>query len=217
MSSLSPTLVINAGGQSLRMGRTKALLPVPPHNAPLLLHILRRLAPVTGDRTVIVAGDEGMVTSLQAAIPTDPARVFVADAYFDAGTLGGIATGLRHVEAWAIVAACDLPLVSAPLFAFLATLAAEQENGADRWDAVVPVVGGYEEPLHALYHRRCLAAIEARLEAGQRRVISFMPHVRVRYVQEDELRRYDPDLHSFVNANTPEEWQQALDLLAAEE
>ena len=62
---------------------------------------------------------------------------------------------------------------------------------------------------------RCLPAIEARLAEGQRRVISFMPDVRTRYVQEDELRRVDPDLRSFVNANTPEEWEAALDLLRA--
>ena len=86
--------------------------------------------------------------------------------------------------------------------------------GQDRWDAIVPVVDGYEEPLHALYHRRCLPAIEARLAAGQRRVISFMPDVRTLYVQEEDLRAVDPQLHSFFNTNTPEEWAEAMRLLA---
>ena len=206
------TLIINAGGQSRRMGTDKALLPVPPHGAPLIAHVAARLLPLRPARLVVVTNDRTLPA--QAGLPPDTR--FVPDAYPDTGTLGGIATGLQHAPDWAVVVACDLPLVSAPLFQMLVDLAGEQENGEDRWDAVVPVVDGYEEPLHALYHRRCLAAIEARLAAGQRRVISFMPNVRTRYVPEETLRTVDPMLRSFFNTNTPEEWAAALRLLTEE-
>ncbi len=205
-------LIINAGGESRRMGRSKALLPVPPDGAPLIAHVARRLAVLPLDRVVVVANDPALPA--QAHLPA--ATRFVPDAYPDTGTLGGIATGLQQVAGWAIVVACDLPLVSAALFARLTQLAAEQEGGGDRWDAVVPVVGGYAEPLHALYHRRCLPAIETRLAQGQRRVISFLGDVRTRDVSEEELRAVDPRLHSFVNANTPAEWDAALQLLVSE-
>ena len=203
------TLIINAGGQSRRMGTDKALLPVPPHAAPLIAHVAARLAPLEVARLLVVTNDR----TLPARAGLPPATRFVPDAYPDTGTLGGIATGLQHAPGWAVVVACDLPLVSAPLFQMLIELAGEQENGAERWDAVVPVVDGYEEPLHALYHRRCLPAIAARLAAGQRRVISFMPDVRTRYVPEERLRTVDPTLRSFFNTNTPEEWAEALALL----
>ena len=209
--SLAPALIINAGGQSQRMGRPKALLPTPPDGVPLIAHVARRLSPLGVTRTIVVANDPDL--PIQAGLP--PGTLFVPDAYPETGTLGGIATGLQQVAGWAIVVACDLPLVSAGLFALLAALASEQEAGGDRWDAIVPVVGGYEEPLHALYHRRCLPAIEARLAQGQRRVISFMGDVRTCYVAEADLRRADPQLHSFINANTPEEWQTARQLLVA--
>ena len=169
-----------------------------------------RLAPLAADPLVVVTND----TALPLAAQLPPGTIFVADAYPDTGTLGGIATGLQQAPEWALVVACDLPLVSADLCAMLAGLAGEQADGQDRWDAIVPVVDGYEEPLHALYHRRCLPAIEARLAAGQRRVISFMPDVRTLYVQEEQLRTVDPQLHSFFNTNTPEEWAEALRLLA---
>ena len=206
-----PALIVNAGGQSQRMGRVKALLPTPPDGEPLIAHVVRRLAPLGVAPTIVVANDPELPA--QAGLPGK--TIFVPDAYPDTGTLGGIATGLHQVDGWAIVVACDLPLVSADLFALLARLATEQIDGSDRWDAVVPIVGGYEEPLHALYHCRCLPAIETRLAQGQRRVISFMGDVRTCYVPEAELRRADPLLHSFINANTPEEWQAALELLAS--
>jgi hypothetical protein len=34
-------------------------------------------------------------------------------------------------------------------------------------------------------------------------VIGFYPDVRVRTLDEDVIRRYDPSLSSFFNANTP--------------
>ena len=203
------TLVINAGGQSRRMGTAKALLPVPPHGTPLIAHIASRLAPLAAQPLVVVTNDPALAQAAQ--LP--PGTIFVGDAYPDTGTLGGIATGLQQAAGWALVMACDLPLVSAELCAMLARLADEQVDEQDRWDAVVPIVDGYEEPLHALYHRRCLPAIEARLAAGQRRVISFMPDVRTLYVQEEQLRAVDPQLHSFFNTNTPEEWAEATRLL----
>lgn len=203
------TLIINAGGQSRRMGTSKALLPVPPHGTPLIAHVAARLLPLDPARLVVVTNDAEL--PMQAQLPAG--TLFVPDAYPDTGTLGGIATGLQHAPNWAVVVACDLPLVSAALFADLLALAGEQQDGADCWDAIVPVVDGYEEPLHALYHRRCLPAIAAQLAAGRRRVISFMPAVRTRYVPEAALRARDPDLHSFFNANTPEEWAAALKLL----
>ncbi len=215
MLPIKPTLVLNAGGQSRRMGRAKALLPVPPHNTPLLVHMVERLRALAGEEVIIVANDPEVIAQLHFAPPPR----FVADHYPDSGTLGGIATGLHALadDGWALLMACDLPLVSVRLCAALiALVAAHSEDGADLYDVVMPVVGGYEEPLHALYHRRCLPAIEARLAAGERRVISFLPDMRVLYVDEQTLRRYDPELRSFVNANTPAEWDHALALLAAE-
>lgn len=203
-------LIINAGGESRRMGRAKALLPVPPDGTPLIAHVAQRLAALPVARVIVVANDPALPSLAQL-----PATAhFVADAYPGAGALGGIATGLHQVDGWAIVVACDLPLVNPQVFDLLVRIAAERDEQGDRWDAVVPVVDSYEEPLHALYHRRCLPAIETRLAQGQRRIISFMGDVRTRYVHEAELRTIDPRLLSFVNTNTPAEWDIALQLLS---
>lgn len=204
-------LIINAGGQSRRMGQPKALLPLPPANTPLLQVIYQRLQQLFPRQTVVIANDPTF--HAQVALPDDV--LWLTDAYPNTGPLGGLATGLATYDRWAICVACDLPLLNPALFAYFYTLATETDPAGDeRWDAVVPVVDDYPEPLHALYHRRCLPAILACLAADERRATAFLRAVRVRYVHESELRQFDPALHSFLNANTPDEWAQALALLA---
>jgi molybdopterin-guanine dinucleotide biosynthesis protein A len=67
--------------------------------------------------------------------------------------------------------------------------------------------GQFIEPLHAAYRRTCLPAIEAAIRARERRIVSFFPRVRVRTITPEEVAAIDPDLHSFRNINTPEEWE----------
>lgn len=204
------TLIINAGGQSRRMGQPKALLPLPPTYQPLLQVIYQRLQQLSPQRTLIIANDPTIHT--QVTLPGDP--LWLADAYPNTGPLGGLATGLAAYDLWAICVACDMPLLNPTLLAYLCTLAAETDaTGVDRWDAVVPVVDEQPEALHALYHPRCLFAMLDCLVNGNRRATAFLPAVRVRYVTETELRTFDPALLSFYNANTPDEWAQVVALL----
>jgi molybdopterin-guanine dinucleotide biosynthesis protein A len=51
--------------------------------------------------------------------------------------------------------------------------------------------------------------MEAAIRAGERRIISFFPQVRVRYITLEEVAPIDPHLDSFRNVNTPEEWEAA--------
>lgn len=204
------SLVINAGGQSRRMGQAKALLPVPKSGQPLLRHMIERLHALPIDRVIVVANQPNWVQYLPSELPT----LYVPDAYPGAGPLGGLATGVQACPDWGICLACDLPLVNPRVLQFLCELAGESlKAGGARWDAIVPQIGGYEQPLHALYQRSVAPAIIKCLAAGERRVTSFLPHVRVRWVSETELRPLDPNLSSFFNVNTPEEWAEAVRLL----
>jgi molybdopterin-guanine dinucleotide biosynthesis protein A len=196
-------LVINAGGQSRRMGQPKALLAAPPDGEPLLAHIVRRLQGLATEPIIVIANDPQIRTETNL----DDGVRWLTDRYIDVGPLGGIATALAAIEGWALIVACDMPLLNPALLAQMVTVAREEnENGQPQWDAVVPVVNDYAEPLHALYHRRCLPAIAARLAAEERRAVAFLPDVRVRYLEEAWLRQYDPELRSFTNVNTPHEW-----------
>jgi len=202
------------------MGRTKALLPVPPAQTPLVVHIIERLRTVVQPDVWVIANDEQIAAEVSTfGAYAEEVRVQVrSDMWPGFAALGGIATGLECVSDWALLVACDLPLVNPDLCARLAAIAQEgdPQSHTARWDAIVPVVDGHDEPMHALYHPRCLPAIRNLIENDQRRASAFLSSVRTRYVNETELRLIDPNLRSFINVNTPEEWQAALRLLGSQ-
>jgi molybdopterin-guanine dinucleotide biosynthesis protein A len=191
------TVAIQAGGQSERMGRDKALLPL--GDRPLIQHVLDRVAGL---------GDEILITTNRPEDYTAFGARLASDVVPGAGALAGLHTALS--AAWGetiLVLACDMPFVSRPLLAHLLSLAPEA-------DVVAPRPGGEYEPLHAVYACSCLPAVEAALQAGEERVISFYSKVRVRAVEQEELAGYDPAGLSFFNINSPEDLTRAEEILA---
>jgi molybdopterin-guanine dinucleotide biosynthesis protein A len=184
----SRTLIILVGGQSRRMGRDKAHLPT--GAGTLLERIVDRLSPVVAE--VIVAG--GPPLSI-------PAVRWVPDSRSGLGPLAGMAAGLAALSgnlAW--VVACDLPDVEPGVGELLF-------DSASDVDAVVPRLDGRPECLCAVYRNSLAARILTLLDAGERRVTALLDGVRVRYVEAAELRRVDPELRSFRNLNTEDEYQ----------
>ena len=82
----------------------------------------------------------------------------------------------------------------------------------DDFDAVIPEVGGKLQPLHAVYRKQCANAIESLAASGEKRLTANAAVINARMVGEDELRKLDPQLNSFFNVNTPEDYQRALEL-----
>jgi molybdopterin-guanine dinucleotide biosynthesis protein A len=116
----------------------------------------------------------------------------------DRGPLGGIYTALLFSPAeWIFVRATDMPF----LVPELASMIIDAREG---FDAVVPKMNEYYDPLLAMYNRRCIPAIARQLrEPDKRQVIGFYRKIRIRTVTEREWREVDPDALSFKNVNTP--------------
>lgn len=193
--------IVLAGGQSRRMGRDKALESF--DGQPLLRRALDRVSGVT-DEIIVVAADEPRA----AALPLlDDTRVAL-DLYPGLGSLGGIFSGLsaaRH--RYGLVVGCDMPFLNPDLMRHLLSL-------REGFDVVAPVIDGRPEPVHAVYSRVCLPHIENRLKAGELKITGFYGQVRVRYVPEEEVIRFDPDLLSFFNVNSPADLERAHALAA---
>jgi len=193
------TGVIQAGGRSTRMGGApKALMELGGDR--LIDRVVRALRQVTDD-LLIVTNTPDLYASV--GLPMVP------DVFPDAGSLGGIYSGLRAAAgAAAFTVACDMPFLSPDVMRLVTSRAHEA-------DVVAPLVGGQWETLHACYAKACLGPIERRLRAGRLKITGFFEEVRVLAVAEAEVTRLGAPEVVFMNVNTPEELARARALLAA--
>lgn len=189
------TVVVQAGGQSQRMGENKALLPF--LGVPLIKRVVERVQPIAAE-LIVTTNQPVEFEFLQLPL--------VPDQYPGSGALVGLHTALTAAsQPYVAVVACDMPFVNPGLLAYqLEILIAEQV------DLVIPLtVQGYE-PFHTVYRREtCQPAVTKALDGGLKRMISWYPQVKVRELGLAELQQYDPDGRAFLNVNTPEEFREA--------
>ncbi len=198
--SIQMSGVILAGGASWRLGRDKALERI--GDKTLIERAVDSLAPLTTEVLVVVARPEQAV-----ALHLPPSVRVVSDRYPGRGSLGGIFTGLdASAEPWSLVVACDMPFLNGELLHHLI-------EASSNVDAVVPLLGGQPEPLHALYSKACLASMERMVRAGDLKIAPLFEAVRVRYVDEGTIDRIDPRHLSFFNINTRADLEEAARLL----
>ena len=78
-------------------------------------------------------------------------------------------------------------------------------------------VGDLEEPLHAIYTKSCIEPIENLLRKSDLSIHRLFPLVRTRYVEADEVERFDPDHLSIFNINTHGDLQKAEEIARGKE
>jgi molybdopterin-guanine dinucleotide biosynthesis protein A len=193
------TIAINAGGESSRMGENKALKLF--SGQPLIARMAARLRPLA---------DELLVTTNQPENFAFLGLPMAPDPLPGGGALSGLYTAVAAAhQPLVAVLACDMPFIDPRLLAVQRDLLIMEQA-----DVVIPYTPEGIEPLHAIYRRAtCLPAILAALQAGQRRLIAWLPAVKVREMPAEEVSRYDPQFRSFVNVNTPDEFRRAEQLL----
>jgi molybdenum cofactor guanylyltransferase len=191
MEAVTP--IVLAGGAGTRLGGVnKALVEIGGRR--VIDRLLDALRPLGAE--IVLVNNDGSLAGI-------PGTRVVPDAEPGAGALMGLYSGLRAVRTpLATATACDMPFVSTALLRQLLAL-------AEGYDVVVPVLGEQPEPLHAVYRTTCVGAVEAALAAGRKRMIAFFEAVRVRYVAEEILRGWDPELRSFLNVNRPDDLARA--------
>jgi molybdopterin-guanine dinucleotide biosynthesis protein A len=193
------SVIVLAGGQSKRLGRDKSLLLV--DGQPLISRTVEKLTNLSDDLIVVTNSPERYES---LALPVR----FVPDERRGVGALMGVYSGLKVVNhPHALAVACDMPFLNLSLLHYMLPL-------ADGHDVVIPRVSGFLEPLHAIYGKSCLPAMNRLLEQGRRQIIAFFDEVRVHYVEEVEVDKHDPRHLSFLNVNTPEDLEQVQALLS---
>ncbi len=200
-SDRSVTGIILAGGRGRRLGGVdKAFIRL--EKTPMIERVLEVVTEVCDDIIVVSRSHEDYlhydVRSVEDLVP-------------GTGPLGGLYTGLKASNSSInFVVACDMPFLNRKFIQYM----------VDRFgstDIVIPRLNGFLEPLHALYSRACIPAIEDNLEAGERKLKSFFHQVSITVVEEHMITPFDPDLRMFTNINNSDDMRAAEERMHADE
>ncbi|MBU0502731.1 MAG: molybdenum cofactor guanylyltransferase [bacterium] len=175
--------IVLAGGRSSRFGSDKAFAKI-------------------GDSTIVeslffplflIFKKVVVVTNFPEKYQDFPVQI-VQDKIKNRGPLAGIYSGLLASDTERnFIVACDMPLLNPRLIKYLISI---QEG-----QVVIPRIKEKLEPLHAVYTRSCLPAIKQQLIMGDNKIQNFFDKVNTRFVEEEDVRKFDPTLTSFLNIN----------------
>ena len=194
------TVAIQAGGESRRMGRSKATVPF--GGRPLLCRLVERAYPVA-DELLITTNEPQNLGFLQDMPEAGKIRL-ERDRYDVRGSLRGFSTALATASYdYVALCACDMMDISHELFAAEFRRAVEGD-----FDIVVPTNGSGFEPFHAVYRRKpCLEAVERLLAQGETsmKALILKSGLPTCHFGMEEVRAVVPQGGCFANCNTPEE------------
>ena len=118
----------------------------------------------------------------------------------------GIYSGLlSSSSSRAVAVGCDTPFLSVSLLTYITQI-------CSIYDVVVPRIENKLEPLCAMYSKNCSGPIQMLLEQDELRIDKLFSMVKVKYVEEDEVNRFDPNHLSFFNINSQADLDRARKL-----
>ncbi|GAB4390127.1 MAG: molybdenum cofactor guanylyltransferase [Thermodesulfovibrionales bacterium] len=183
---------ILAGGKNSRLPFAKCFLQV--GGRKLIERNLELLGEITGK--VVISTNEPELY-FHMGVP------LVGDVVEPSGPMSGILSVLQATGAPEVfVTACDMPFISGELVRYII--------GRRAREATVPVFNGRPEPLLAVYTRAAAGAMEALLARGRRALSGLLQELDVAYVEEEEVRKIDPEGRSFININTLGDLERAF-------
>ena len=195
--------IILAGGKGLRFGHKKASVQL--NTETLIQRAVSSLSFLDSEIIIVIA--EGQTLP---QITDYPRLKIVTDTYAGKGPLVGIYTGLIASNSpYSLVVACDMPLLNRGLLRYMLEL-------AEGNDVVIPRTGKLIEPLHAVYSKECLGVIEQLLAEGTLKIDRILDRVKVRYVEAEEIDRFDPEHLSFFNINTRVDLRKVKEIIKRE-
>ena len=192
------TIVLQAGGESKRMGRSKATVPF--LGEPLIWRGIHRLLPLA-DEFIITTNEPQNLNFLDHLVEQGALRL-VRDIDDVRGALHGVKTAFSAAtKEFVALVACDMVFPSRNLIA--AELSYIEEQGAD---AVIPYTANGHEPFHGVYRRKpCLDAALRALERGEKRATSWAVDVKRLDFTSEMIAKAEPRGGCFINVNTPQE------------
>lgn len=199
MDTKSITCAILAGGKSRRFGKNKLLLEY--KGKSFLQLTINKLSEIS--KEIIIAGRN--FEEIQACMYKY--KCFKDD-YNLKASIVGIHTALKYSNNdMVLVVAADLPLLKSEVLKLLVS-----KYISCNCEAVIPIVRGFIEPLVALYSRKTLNIIEENIENNKLKISDFIKKIDIYKLSEKEIKVVDPELVSFFNINTKEDYSKLLQM-----
>jgi len=185
------TGIILAGGKNRRMGFNKAFIDIGGQRIiQRTIGLFRELF----DEIILVANNLAEYEELNVKV--------VSDIFKDAGSLGGIYTGLFHASSeYSFVAACDMPFLNKEVISKV-NMAARDTS------AVVPFILGRYHPLHAAYSKKCLNSISEMIKERDLRITNLFHKIKITRLDEKDwfsMKRFYYPLITSIQGKTSTE------------
>jgi len=187
------------------MGTSKAALEW--HGSTLLYRTAALVSRTVDGPVVVVAAPGQQLPELPTVVQV------VEDPVEGLGPMRGLATGLSAVADLApaaFVCSTDMPFLHP---AFINRVL--DELALTDTDVVLPTARGFRQPLAAVYRTALAGLITNFALNGELRLSMLFEHCRVRRIADEELladavlARFDANLESVINLNTPDEYDTA--------
>lgn len=127
----------------------------------------------------------------------------ISDSVKSAGPMSGIvsafdATGTGEL----MVTACDMPFINSEMIEYIIS-----HRGGE---ATVPAPSGVPEPLMAVYTKSASEKMRKCISEGRASMRDMLRLLDTRLIGDEDIRNIDPEGLSFVNINTPDDYNRAL-------
>jgi len=186
----------------------------------IIERILSVLKPLFKD-IVIVTNSPHLYQRFKVKVITDVVK--------GKGPLGGIYSGLLYSDfPYSMCVACDMPFLDGKLIAYMKEEIKDEDMliprskvgrqpftfgklRASDVDTTSPSMLGLH-PLHAIYSKRCIPFIEELLNHNKLKISELLSMVRVRYLYQKEIERFDSQEIAFYNINNEEDLKKAEEI-----
>lgn len=192
------TGVILAGGENRRFPTLKGFIKI-------------------GDSTIIernLSIMKGMFDEVFISTNT-PEKYFylgaplIGDVLPSRGPMSGIYSALINSKYDSVfVVACDMPFVKREVISFICDRYAGLRSRAI--DAVIPIYNNEPQPLFGVYCKTAMPHLEEGIADRKTSLKRFLDKIKTDFIDEPEIRKIDPAGASFVNINTPEDYEKLI-------
>jgi molybdopterin-guanine dinucleotide biosynthesis protein A len=193
------SVIILAGGKSSRIGLDKDKGHMPLSGTNLIDQVISNIVSLKGisEQDIIIVGPKEKFLNYKY-------KRVIEDIFPEKGPLGGIFSGLKYSTTfYNLVIGYDMPFIETKLIEYMI-------QNRNNYDLVLPThSGGLSEPLCAIYSKNCLEIIEKNLKSDELAIRYIFPFLKIRWIREEEIKRFDPELNSFFNINLISDFGQA--------